>query len=66
MRIRKTNTKNTTQYAIIYDVNINGKRTTKIYENFGTIDKIKLRSNDEEPLTWLKKYVDSLNQKIKS
>ena len=50
MRIRKTHTKNTIQYAIIYDLNINGKRTTKVYENFGTLDKIKLRSKDEEPL----------------
>ena len=65
MRIRKTKTKNTEQYAIIYDVNINGKRTTKIYENLGTIDKIKLRSNNEEPLEWLKKYVNNLNKKIK-
>ena len=66
MRIRKTKTKNTIQYAVIYDVNINGKRTTKIYENFGTLDKIRLRSKDEDPLTWLKKYVDSLNEQIKN
>ena len=66
MRIRKTKTKNTIQYAVIYDVNINGKRTTKIYENFGTLDKIRLKSKDEEPLTWLKKYVDSLNEQIKN
>ena len=66
MRIRKTHTKNTIQYAIIYDLNINGKRTTKVYENFGTLDKIKLRSKDEEPLVWLKKYVDDLNNKIKN
>jgi transposase len=65
MRIRKTKTKNTEQYAIIYDVNINGKRTTKIYENLGTIDKIKLKSNGEEPINWLKKYVNNLNKKIK-
>ena len=65
MRIRKTKTKNTEQYAIIYDLNVNGKRTTKIYENLGTIDKIKLRSNNEDPLEWLKKYVNDLNKKIK-
>jgi len=65
MRIRKSKTKNTEQYAIIYDVNINGKRTTKIYENLGTIDKIKSRSNNEDPLEWLKKYVNNLNKKIK-
>ena len=65
MRIRTTKTKNTIQYAIIYDVNINGKRTTKSYENLGTLDKIKLRSNGEDPLIWLKKYVEELNKKIK-
>ncbi len=65
MRIRKTKTKNTEQYAIIYDLNVNGKRTTKIYENLGTIDKIKLRSNNEAPLEWLKNYVNDLNKKIK-
>ena len=66
MRIRKTHTKNTIQYAIIYDLNINGKRTTKVYENFGTLEKIKLRSKDEDPLVWLKRYVDNLNDKIKN
>lgn len=65
MRIRKTKTKNTEQYAIIYDVNINGKRTTRIYENLGTIDKFKSRSGNLDPLVWLKKYVDDLNKKIK-
>ena len=65
MRIRTTKTKNTTQYAIIYDTNINGKRSTKIYENLGTIDKIKLRSGNTDPLVWLNNYVNELNNKIK-
>lgn len=66
MRIRATKTKNTIQYAIIYDISINGKRTTKAYENLGTLDKIKLKSNSEEPLIWLKNYVDKLNQQIRA
>ena len=65
MRLRKTKTKNTIQYAIIYDININGKRTTKIYENLGTLDKIKLRSGNQEPLTWLNDYINQLNNKLK-
>ena len=65
MRIRKVKTKNTTQYAIIYDVTLNGKRTTKIYQNLGTLEKIKLLSKNEDPLVWLNKYVDELNEKIK-
>ena len=65
MRIRTTKTTNTVQYAIIKDINRNGKRTTCIYENLGTLDKIKQRAGDEEPLVWLKNYVQELNKKEK-
>lgn len=63
MRLRKVRTKNTLQYAIIKDINKNGKRTTCIYENLGTLDKIKLRCGSEDPIEWLKKYVNDLNIK---
>ena len=65
MRIRATKTKNTVQYAIIKDISKNGKRTTCIYENLGTIDKFKIRAGDSEPLEWLKQYVKDLNKKNK-
>ena len=65
MRIRATKTKNTIQYAIIKDINKNGKRTTCIYENLGTVDKFKDRVGDEDPIQWLKKYVEELNEKDK-
>ena len=65
MRIRTTRTTNTVQYAIIKDINKNGKRTTCIYENLGTLDKIKQRAGDKDPLVWLKNYVQELNKKEK-
>ena len=65
MRIRTIKTKNTVQYAIIKDITKNGKRTTCIYENLGTIDKFKSRAGDKDPLKWLKEYVDKLNKKMK-
>ena len=65
MRLRKVKTKNTTQYAIIYDVNLNGKRTTKIYQNLGTLEKIKSLSKDEDPLVWVNNYINELNEKLK-
>lgn len=65
MRIRKVKTKNTIQYAIIYDTKINGKRTTKIYQNLGTLEKISLLSKNEDPLVWLNNYVNELNKKFK-
>ena len=49
MRINKTKSKNKEHYSIIQDVKINGKRTTKVYENIGSFDKLKLRAGDEEP-----------------
>ncbi len=65
MRIKKTISKNHEHYSIIYDVKINGKRTSKIYENIGNIEKVKLRAGNEEPLVWLNNYVNELNNKIK-
>ena len=65
MRIRTTKTTNTVQYAIIKDITKNGKRTTCIFENLGTLDKIKQRAGNEEPLLWLKNYVQELNIKEK-
>lgn len=66
MRLKTVKTKNTIQYSIIQDITtIDGKRTTKIYENLGTIDKIKLRCGNEEPFTWVTNYILELNQKNK-
>ena len=60
MRIRATKTKNTIQYAIIRDINKNGKRTTCVYENIGNLDKLKQRAGDMEPMEWLNNYVQKL------
>lgn len=65
MRIKITKNKNTTHYTIIKDIYKNNKRTTCVYENMGTIDKIKERAGNEEPLEWLKNYVAELNKKHK-
>ena len=51
MRIRTIKTKNTVQYAIIKDITKNGKRTTCIYENLGTIDKFKSRAGERRNFT---------------
>jgi len=65
MRVRTIKTKNTVQYAIIKDINKNGKRTTCVYENLGTIDKFKIRAGNKDPLEWLNCYVQDLNKKNK-
>ena len=62
MHIKKTHSKNCEHYSIIYDIKVNGKRTSKVYENIGNYDKLKLRAGNEDPLTWLKNYVEKLNR----
>jgi len=52
-------------YSIIQDITKNGKRTTKVYENIGNYDKLKLRAGDEAPIVWLNNYVKELNEKSK-
>ena len=66
MRLRIVKTKNTLQYAVIKDITKNGKRTTCIYENLGTLDKIKQRCGNEDPIQWLNKYISDLNEKNKN
>jgi len=65
MHIKKTKSKNFEHYSIIYDVKINGKRSSKVYENIGNFDRLKQRAGDEEPLVWLNNYVKELNKKHK-
>ncbi len=63
MRVKITRSKNCEHYSIIYDIKINGKRTSKVFENIGNYDKLKLRAGDQDPLVWLNDYVAQLNKK---
>ena len=65
MHIKKTVSKNFEHYSIIYDVKINGKRTSKVYENIGNFEALKKRAGNEEPLNWLNNYVKKLNKQLK-
>lgn len=48
MRVNKTKSKNQVHFSIIKDITINGKRTTRVYENIGNMDKLKQRA-----VTWI-------------
>lgn len=52
MRIKIPKNKHTTHYSIIKDIYKNNKRTTCVYENMGTIEKVKERAEDEDLLVW--------------
>ena len=65
MRVNKTKSKNQVHFSIIKDITINGKRTTRVYENIGNMDKLKQRAGNMNPLEWLDNYVKELNLKNK-
>lgn len=66
MRINKTKSKNYEHYSIIQDITKNGKRTTRVYENIGNYEKLKLRAGDKDPFIWLNEYVEKLNKENKN
>lgn len=65
MRVKIVKSKNTVQYSIIKDIKKSGKRTTCVYENIGSFEKLKQRAGDEDPMVWLDSYVKELNEKHK-
>ena len=65
MRINRTKSKNKEHFSIIQDINKNGKKTTRVYENIGNLEKLKLRAGNEDPFVWLESYVRELNRKNK-
>lgn len=61
MRIKTTKSKKGTSYYIIKDyTNIDGKRTTKIYEKLGNQDQIKERFGFENTMQNILDYIHSL------
>ena len=57
MRIKASKSKNSISYSIIKDININGKRTTKIVEKIGNEEFIKSQCGNSDINTWLNNYL---------
>ena len=65
MRLKKTVTKSNTTYCIIRDYkNLQGKRTTAIYEALGNEEKLIERFGKDHTMDKVQEYIDSLNQYI--
>ena len=67
MRLKKTISKNNSiTYSIIRDYkNLDGKRSTCIYETLGNDEKLKERFGTEDTMIKIQEYINSLNQMIK-
>lgn len=62
MRLKITKTNSNTNYYIIKDFKINGKRTTKIIEKLGTENDIKLKFKIDDINQFLNEYILKLNK----
>lgn len=62
MRLKITKANSNTNYYIIKDFKINGKRTTKIIEKLETENDIKLKFKTDDVKSFLNDYISKLNK----
>ena len=66
MRLKITKTNSDTNYYVIKDIKTpSGKRTTMIYEKLGNQQDLLKKSNGENILEWINKYIEALNKNEK-
>lgn len=66
MRLKITKSKNKTHYSIIKDyTTLNGKRTTKVFENLGNDEQIRERFGNKDTLNKVKEYINNINNEDK-
>ena len=66
MRLKQCKSKNSISYSIIKDyTNLQGKRSTFIYESLGNNEKLIERFGNENTMDKVKEYIDSLNKLIR-
>lgn len=66
MRVKVTKSKSSKSFYIIKDVNVDGKRTTKIVAALGNEMQLRKEHPDYEPLAWAKKQARLLTQQEKA
>ena len=60
MKLTYSKSKNSCTYYIQKSVRIGGKTTTKPVERLGSIEEIKARCGDQDPIEWAKEYAKKL------
>lgn len=63
MRLKITKTNSDTNYYVIKDIKINGKRTTTVVEKLGNLKEVSQKANGKNIDEWLIQYINNLNEK---
>jgi len=66
MRLKKSTSKNSISLYVIKDIEVKGKRTTKIVEKLGTVAQLKDKLDGADPFEWADTYIKELNLKEKT
>ena len=62
MRLQASISKNATSYYVTKSIRHHGKYTSKVVEKLGTLDNLKKRAGNQDPLVWAKNYVRELTE----
>ena len=65
MKLTCAGTKKSPTYYIQKSVRIGKKTTTKTVERLGSIEEIKARCGEQDPMEWAKEYAKKLTQEEK-
>ena len=65
MRLSISKSKNSTLFYIIESTYINKKHSTRIVEKLGTLDEVKVKAGDQDPIVWAKNYACELTEQEK-
>ena len=65
MRLSISKSKNSTLFYIIESTYINKKHSTRIIEKLGTLEDVKIKAGDEDPISWAKNYALELTKQDK-
>ena len=62
MRLSISKSKNATLFYIIESTYINKKHSTRIIEKLGTLEEVKTKAGNEDPVSWAKNYAQELTK----
>ena len=65
MRLSISKSKNATLFYIIESTYINKKHSTRIIEKLGTLEEVKTKAGNEDPVSWAKNYAQELTRQDK-
>ena len=60
MKLTKSGSKNSPTYYVQKSIWINDKSTTKTVERLGSLEELKARAGDKDPIEWAKEYIKNL------